>query len=85
MNELWQWIVGLLVWLSSDPGVLERERPASAAAVTLARVSMEPDKPAPPAPRRCPKCDGKGYFHRAGRNWQCDACRGCPDGNCPVR
>jgi hypothetical protein len=85
MSDLWRWIVGVLVWLSSDAGMVERERPASAAAVTLARASMEPDKPARPAPRRCQKCDGKGFVQRGGRNWQCDACRGCPDGNCPIR
>lgn len=85
MSDLWQWIVGVLVWLSSDAGMVERERPASAAAVTLARASMETDRPSPPAPRRCQKCDGKGFVQRAGRNWQCDACRGCPDGNCPIR
>lgn len=80
MNSLWQWIVGMLVWLSADHAAVEREHPAAAAAVSVARASMEPDRPS--LPRRCSDCDGKGYVMKNGSRWQCPKCKGCPDGKC---
>jgi hypothetical protein len=79
MKAAWTWFLGFLVWLSADPNAVERERPLAAAAVTLARASMEPDRP---QPKRCAACDGKGYTLRNGSRWQCPACKGCPDGQC---
>lgn len=91
MSDLWRWFVGVLVWLSADPQVVEREQPRSAAAVMAARASMEPDRPAKPKredaapPQRCTACDGKGYTVKAGTRYLCPACKGCPDGSCPQR
>lgn len=82
MSDLWRWFVGVLVWLSADPHVIEREQPRSAAAVMAARASMEPDRPV--KPKRCDACDGKGYTVKAGGRFICPACKGCPDGTCPV-
>jgi hypothetical protein len=79
MKAIWHWIVGFMVWLSAEPNAIERERPAAAAAVTLARASMEPDRP---ARRRCQACDGKGFTVKNGARWKCQACNGCPDGQC---
>lgn len=50
LSYIWHSIVVFLVWLSSDPATLSQERPKCAAAVALARASMEV-KP-PPAPKK---------------------------------
>jgi hypothetical protein len=51
---LWRWIVSMLVWLSADAAVINREVPRAAAAVSAARASMRVDAPQPgPTPQAC--------------------------------
>lgn len=43
MSAMWNWIVSVLVWLSAGDATLHDEPPKAAAAVAVARASMETD------------------------------------------
>jgi len=85
MAILWRWVVAWLVWLSSDPGQIDGERPRAAAAVALAAASLARDgspapvPPAPPGPNDC-VCGStcvRGVWKPDGKIEQRCAC-GCP-------
>jgi hypothetical protein len=91
---LWNWILWILTWLSSDPAVFDREAARAAAAVSTARASMvveapSPTPPAPgpkPKPAKCEDCNGTGWItHGDGHRTKCHCgAAGCPDGKCRV-
>lgn len=95
MSSFLQWVISILVWLSSDPVAIDSAAPRAAAAVSVARASMAPDEaPAPsPAPADCGcgrtcvngiwKPDGKIPQKCACPCERCKAARSCPDGKCP--
>jgi hypothetical protein len=76
-----EWLVAILVWLSSDPLEIDRQAPRAAAAVAAARASMVTESPAPapgPAPRDC-ACGGtcvNGKWLPDGRVEQACPCPG---------
>jgi hypothetical protein len=78
MLMLWKWIVGWLVWLSSDPVAINTERARAAAAVAVAHASLLTDvAPVPtPTPVAC-DCGStcvKGVWKPDGRISQKCAC-----------
>lgn len=88
---LWNWILWVLTWLSSDPASLDREAGRAAAAVTVARATMLVEAPAPtppgpkPTPGKCTECNGTGWIvHGDGHRTRCPCGIGCTTGNCPV-
>ena len=84
MTAIWNWIVGLLIWLSAEPSVVQCERPRCCAAVHAARASMCKGDAAPtPKPDEkvqcCKQCNGTGYLTMPdGHRVKCP----CPP-NCP--
>lgn len=66
---MWRELLAWLAFWSSDPAMLAQEHPKSAAAVAVARSSMEqkPDEPRPrPRPRNecCGECKGTGKIRQ---------------------
>jgi Zn finger protein HypA/HybF involved in hydrogenase expression len=88
---IWNWLVGLLVWLSSDPVQVDLEpaRAAAAASAAMASMSVEQSPPKPPS-SVCDQCAGKGVIVMPdGHRVKCPKCggtgKGCPDGTCPKK
>jgi len=90
---LWNFILWVLTWLSSDPATLDREAGRAAAAVTAARATMvveAPPAPTPPGPKptpgKCTECNGTGWIvHGDGHRTKCPCgAAGCNDGRCPI-
>jgi hypothetical protein len=68
MQSLWQWFIGILVWLSADPDAITTETPKAAAAVAVAYAALTPE----PSPTTPPK--PVGPVNAAP----------CINGNCPT-
>lgn len=44
---IWRYFIWFLTWLSSDPVVIDESAARASAAVTMARASMQEEKPVP--------------------------------------
>lgn len=53
---IWRYFIWLLTWLAGDPVAIDQAAARASAAVTMARSSMQDEKPAP-KPEQTP--DGK--------------------------
>jgi hypothetical protein len=80
---MWNWIIALLTWLSSDPVAIDQEQPRAAAAVAAAYASLAGDS-APPAPAPkdciCGETCKNGVWKPDGRveqicRCECDRCK----------
>ena len=78
-SGIWNALIALLVWLSSDSKAVDLEAPKAAAAVSAARASMLVDAPAPPAPTPqdcdCGKTCVRGVWKPDGRIEQRCGCK----------
>lgn len=75
---MWRAILAFLAWLSSDPVAIDREAPATAAAVAVAYAQFAPAAPPKGSPC-CGECAGTGFVAgAAGSRRPCDCPAGCP-------
>lgn len=93
---MWEFLIWLLTWMSSDPKAIDAEQPRAAAAVRAAYATFATEPPPAPKPAEC-VCGGTckdGYWKPDGRIVQkcpcpvtckCKSAGKCPDGQCPKK
>lgn len=82
LDALWQWLLGLLVWLSAHPHAIDSESPRAAGSVAVAYAQFAQDlapQPGPaPKPDCCEDCKGTGVIvHGDGHRTPCPCPASC--------